>query len=67
MEYIAKCQLCKWNEAWTAELAAQSAGVWHIFNQHRRHWLEIKGDRDPIDPLPETLGRKFKDWERQSA
>lgn len=68
MEHTAICMLCDWSEAWTNEPASQAAAVWHIFESHLSVWQGIRGERAVRrDPRPETLGTKFKDWERQGA
>lgn len=64
-EEIFKCLACGHNEAWTTEPAAHAAASWHVHDAHPEIWRELFGDRDPEDPLPDTLGRQFAEWERQ--
>lgn len=66
MEYVFRCKLCPVIEGWTTEAAAQSAGVWHVYREHHDTWIDIAGTREPIDHLPELLGERYEDWERQS-
>lgn len=68
MEYGASCNLCRWNEAWTTQDAAQAAAVWHIHDEHPAVWLERMGSDRPPDVVhgPEAFGRRYEQWERQS-
>lgn len=36
-------------EAVNGSLLAQSAAVWHIFEEHPADWAEVIGDRPPVD------------------
>lgn len=58
--FMAECLVrpCGWSETWTTQAAAQSAAVWHAFDNHREVWTEITGKDFPQDQKPDTLGMK---------
>jgi hypothetical protein len=36
-------------EAVPQQRMAESAAVWHVYEEHRQHWLDTIGDRPPQD------------------
>lgn len=59
-EHIFRCRVCGHEEAWTTEDASVAASVRHLRDAHGEHLVL------DAPPDPESLGRRFEDWERQS-
>ena len=49
------CTLCDWSTAEPAQRIAEARSVWHVYRDHPDTWLELAGDRPPLDPDPDTV------------
>ena len=53
------CQFCGETQKWDSQQAADSAALWHLFEEHPLRWLAVVGDRYPADPPPTRVGHRL--------
>lgn len=47
------CFYCPARETWPTREEAQAAAVWHVYDLHPETWLQVIGDRPPVDLRPD--------------
>ena len=58
-EFAFTCQVCGEMQKWDSLKAADSAALWHLFEEHPLRWLDLSGGRYPVDPLPTRVGHRL--------
>lgn len=58
-EHVFSCNLCTEHQTWSNAAATMAAAVWHVFTAHQSTWLQVAGNRGPLDPMPEALGTRI--------
>ena len=53
------CQFCGETQTWDSQQAADSAALWHLFEEHPLRWLAVAGDRCPADRPPTRVGHRL--------
>jgi len=53
------CQFCGETQKWDSQQAADSAALWHLFEEHPLRWLAVVGDRYPADPPTTRVGHRL--------
>ena len=68
-EFAFSCQFCDEQQKWDSQESADSAALWHLFDEHPLRWLSVAADREPsaifsrptaARSAPEELTRKFR-------
>jgi len=50
------CQYCGETQKLDSREAADSAALWHLFQEHPLRWVAVAGDRYPTGPPPTPVG-----------
>ena len=58
-EFTFSCQFCGETQKWDSQQAADSAALWHLFEEHPLRWLAVVGDRYPADPPTTRVGHRL--------
>ena len=58
-EFTFSCQFCGETQKWDSREAADSAALWHLFQEHPLRWVAVAGDRYPTDPPPTRVGHRL--------
>jgi len=57
-EFAFSCQFCDEQQKWNSQESADSAALWHLFDEHPLRWLSVAGDPHPAGPPPTQVGHR---------